>query len=79
MLLVVALFLLSMGVGYMVALRATEEVGFLKTAGNVIAVIMIAGSIAGILWSGYCAFKNCGRDGSICPFKKAAPAQVVQS
>lgn len=79
MLLVIAIFLLSMGVGYMVALRATEEIGFLKHAGNVIAAFMIIGSFLGILWLGYCGLVGCSKDGNICPFKKDGSTQSVIS
>ena len=74
----IALFLLTMGVGYLVALRAAEEVGLLKHLGNAVAGLMIIGSLLGMAWIGYICFSGCGKMGSMCPFQKQAPS-VQQS
>lgn len=64
------LSLLAMGIGYFVALKATEEIGFLKHLGNSIAGIMIAGSLLGMAWAGYLCFT--GKAGYQCPFQASA-------
>jgi uncharacterized membrane protein len=66
----IPLSLLAMGIGYFVALKATEEIGFLKHLGNSIAGIMIAGSLLGMAWAGYLCV--LGKMGYQCPFQKTA-------
>lgn len=74
----IPLFLLAMGIGYFVALKATEELGFLKQLGNVIAGVMIVGSLVGMAWIGYLGFMGCYGKGAKCPFTKTSSAQVQQ-
>lgn len=62
----IPLFLLTMGVGYFVAMKATEELGFMKHLGNIIATLMIVGSLLGIGLSGYFCYKSCKASGA-CP------------
>lgn len=69
------LFLLTMGVGYFVVLKATEEVGFLKHLGNLIASVMIIGSLLGMGLAGYFCYKSCGLGFSgKCPVQSAIHA-----
>ncbi len=68
------LFLLTMGVGYFVALKATEELGFMKHVGNIIATLMIVGSLLGMGLSGYFCYKSCKASGQ-CPLQKMMQAE----
>lgn len=73
------LYLLAIGTGYFVALKATEEVGLLRQLGNIIAVVMIVGSLLGIGLGGYLCFAKCGGNaGWKCPFQKTMPVQEVK-
>ncbi|MBI1870034.1 MAG: hypothetical protein HYS07_02440 [Chlamydiae bacterium] len=72
----IPLLLIVMGMGYFVALKATEEVGFLKTLGNVIAGILIVGSLLGLGLSGYVCYKGCTLGQSWkCPVQRVMTEQ----
>ena len=75
----IPLLLLTIGVGYFVALKATEEIGFLKQLGNAIAGILMVGSMLGILWLGYIYFASgCFTHSLKCPFEKPALQEQVK-
>lgn len=74
----IPLFLMAMGIGYFVALKATEELGFLKQLGNAIAGVMIVGSLIGITWIGYLGITGCYGKGMKCKFFKTAEVEQVQ-
>ncbi|MDP3981618.1 MAG: hypothetical protein Q8Q33_09420 [Chlamydiota bacterium] len=63
----VALFLITMGFGYYVCIKATEETGYLKLLGNIVAVIMLVVSLVGLGFAGYCGYKNCSK--GMCSWK----------
>ncbi|MBI1882963.1 MAG: hypothetical protein HYS08_02005 [Chlamydiae bacterium] len=68
----VPLFLIAMGLGYFVLLKGTEEVGFLKHLGNVIAGILIIGSLLGLGLTGFIFYQQCMGKGTFhCPFEKS--------
>jgi hypothetical protein len=66
----IPLFLLVMGIGYFVALKATEEIGFLKHLGNGIGGLMIIGGILGLALTAYFSIACYAKYGSQCPFQK---------
>lgn len=72
----IPLYLLAMGIGYFVALKATEEVGFLKYLGNAIAGVLIAGSFLGIICSSYLSVTKGGKGLYLCPFQKSQSAST---
>lgn len=61
-LLCLALFLLTLGLGYYVCIKATEETKFLKLLGNIVAVIIMIGSLLGLAYTGLSLCK-CQKQG----------------
>lgn len=75
----IPLYLLAMAVGYFVALKATEEVGFLKHLGNAIAGILIVGSLLAIGWTGYLCYRDCtGKPLFKCPFQQTTAVEQAK-
>jgi len=66
----IPLFLLVMGIGYFVALKATEEIGFLKHLGNGIGGLMIVCGILGLALTAYFSIACYAKSGH-CPFQKS--------
>ena len=69
-----SLSLFSLGFGYYVLLKATEETVHLRTLGNVLGIIIMVGGCVGVAGSFYICYKQCAA--GVCPWTASLAGKI---